>query len=457
MYRRHGEKLQWVLVAGDPLGTAAAWLAAAAWAERLGQGPAGGVSGWWTLAVLVATPLVHQACGLYDIHRLVELPREWRGQLKAAVLLALVASAVGTWCFPGTDGRAVTAWFVLFQTLFQGLARRLLWGVLSYGRRHGLNHGKALIVGGSRPGRRAARILRDHRWTGLEVVGCVDRRPPVPVVGLPHLGNLEDLRALITKHDIDHVVVALSAPRYGELPRIYRELSGLPVEVLLVPDLPQLAGMRIRMEEIDQTPFLALREAPETLFGLALKRGIDVVGACVALVLFAPVMAGAAIAVRRSGPGPILYRQPRAGLGGRPFDMLKFRTMRTDAEAGGAVWARSDDDRCTPVGRFLRRWSLDELPQLFNVLAGDMSLVGPRPERPIFVEQFSRDLPAYPWRHRMKAGMTGWAQVHGWRGNTSLRRRLEFDLYYVNHWSPWLDLRILASTLWSGFRHKNAY
>ncbi|HEY1066386.1 MAG TPA: sugar transferase, partial [Pirellulales bacterium] len=156
--------------------------------------------------------------------------------------------------------------------------------------------------------------------------------------------------------------------------------------------------------------------------------------------------------------GPIFFSQSRVGWRGRTFEMYKFRTMRVDAESRtGPVWARRNDDRCTPIGAFLRKWSLDELPQLFNVLRGDMSLVGPRPERPVFVEKFSEQLPAYKWRHQAPVGVTGWAQVNGWRGNTSLRRRLEHDLYYVNHGSLWLDFKILVMTLWCGFRHKNAY
>jgi putative colanic acid biosynthesis UDP-glucose lipid carrier transferase len=162
--------------------------------------------------------------------------------------------------------------------------------------------------------------------------------------------------------------------------------------------------------------------------------------------------------VKLTSPGPVFYSKTRTGLGGHTFSMLKFRSMRLDAEtATGPVWAVRGDDRCTPLGRFMRRWSLDELPQLFNVLAGDMSLVGPRPERGVFIEKFRQQLPTYTQRHQVKAGITGWAQVNGWRGNTSLRRRLECDLYYICNWSLWLDLKILAMTLYRGFRHRNAY
>jgi putative colanic acid biosynthesis UDP-glucose lipid carrier transferase len=184
---------------------------------------------------------------------------------------------------------------------------------------------------------------------------------------------------------------------------------------------------------------------------------MDLVVGTAALVVLAPWMALLAVAVKLSSPGPVFYRQARLGLHGRTFHMLKFRSMPLDAEAAGPVWPSRDDRRCTPLGRFMRRWSLDELPQLFNVLAGDMSLVGPRPERGVFAEKFRKEIPGYAQRHLVKAGMTGWAQVHGWRGDTSLRHRIRCDLYYISHWSLWLDLKILLLTVWRGLRQRHRF
>jgi exopolysaccharide biosynthesis polyprenyl glycosylphosphotransferase len=183
-----------------------------------------------------------------------------------------------------------------------------------------------------------------------------------------------------------------------------------------------------------------------------------VVLSAIALVLLSPLMLIIAAIIKWSSPGPVFYRQERCGLNGASFPMLKFRSMRVDAETQtGAVWAQKDDPRRTWFGAFLRKTSLDELPQLLNVLKGDMSLVGPRPERPVFIQQFSKSIPSYCARHAVKAGITGWAQVHGWRGNTSLRKRIQYDLYYITHWTPWLDLRILWMTVWHGLIHRNAY
>jgi exopolysaccharide biosynthesis polyprenyl glycosylphosphotransferase len=189
-----------------------------------------------------------------------------------------------------------------------------------------------------------------------------------------------------------------------------------------------------------------------------LKRGLDIVVASLALAIFSPLLLLAAVSVRFSSPGPILYRQPRMGLDGRIFYMAKFRTMRQDAEADtGPVWCRPDDPRRTKIGRFLRRFSIDELPQLFHVLKGEMSLVGPRPERPEFIDQFKNQVPKYMLRHQMKAGMTGWAQINGFRGNTSLEGRIKHDIEYIQNWTLYFDLKILARTLWHVVRDVNAY
>jgi exopolysaccharide biosynthesis polyprenyl glycosylphosphotransferase len=212
------------------------------------------------------------------------------------------------------------------------------------------------------------------------------------------------------------------------------------------------------VEEIDGLPVICLRESPLVGWAAVQKRAFDVAVSGLALLLGAPFLLAIALAVRLTSGSPVLYAQERMGLDGRLFRMLKFRTMVHGAEQdSGPVWTVEDDPRRTRLGAFLRRTSLDELPQLWNVLRGDMSLVGPRPERPVFIEQFRREVPGYMLRHKVKAGCTGWAQVHGWRGNTSLHERVEHDLYYIQNWSLGLDLRILLMTLWRGVLHRNAY
>jgi Undecaprenyl-phosphate glucose phosphotransferase len=465
MYRRHGQKLTWVFLACDLAVTTCAWLAAYVLRYAIWTSPHGVPDLDVVLAglpvVLLLAAISYRVTGLYEIHRLRQLPRELEVVAGASGLLFLLAIAVTFYRRDLYESRLALGLFLVANAAGLAAARRGLWAVLRHLRGRGLNYGRALIVGAGRTGRKVAEAIAANRWTGLDAVGFVDlpsaaapRTARLP----PRLGSLDELGDVAVRHDIDHVFIALPLERYGELPAIYQSLSGLPVEVQLVPELPSLTGLRVRTLEIDRLAFLSLRESPWGGGRRAAKRTLDVAVASTAIALLAPLLAVLSLLVKLTSRGPVLYRQPRLGQGGRTFTMLKFRSMRTDAEArSGPVWAARGDDRCTPLGRWMRRWSLDELPQLFNVLRGEMSLVGPRPERSVFVEQFSRSWPCYRQRHAMPVGLTGWAQVHGWRGNTSLRRRLDHDLYYVAHWSLWLDLKILALTVIRGFRHRHAY
>lgn len=463
MYRRHGQKLAHVFLAVDLTVTAIAWLAA--YFVRFWCFPSpSGIPRFELVAagipfVLLSAAIAYRAAGLYEIHRLRELPRELSVVCRASSLLFLITIAVTFFRRDLYESRLALLLFPALNTVGIAAARRSVWQLLKRLRRSGLNYGRAVIVGAGRTGRHVARTIHRHDWTGLEAVGFVDApQGPVESNVLPRLGTIDQLGDIVAQQDIDHVFVALPLARYGELPQIYRELAGSFVEVQLVPDVPQLTGMRIRTLEIDDVAFLSLLESPHRGWHRVAKRSVDLLVGTAAIVTLAPLMALLAILVKVTSPGPVFYRQARVGQGGRTFHMLKFRSMRVDAEAEtGPVWATQNDARTTRLGRTMRRWCLDELPQLFNVLAGDMSLVGPRPERDTFIERFRQELPGYTQRHRVKAGMTGWAQVNGWRGNTSLRRRLEFDLYYVTNWSLLLDLKILWLTPWRGLRHRHAY
>ncbi|MBN2024373.1 MAG: undecaprenyl-phosphate glucose phosphotransferase [Pirellulales bacterium] len=462
MYRRHGDKLRWVFLSGDLAMTAGAWIGAYWLRFTLWPSPAGVPDMGTVLAavpsVLVLAAVAYHLAGLYEVHRLRQLPRELGVVCKAAGVLFVLVITVTFYRRDLYESRLALGLFLFLNAAGLTLARRALWQALRRLRGLGLNYGRAVIVGAGRPGRLVAETIRANAWTGLETVGFVDDAATKARGAVPLLGTIDQIHAVVARHDIDHVFVALPFSRYGELARVYGALSGVLAEVQLVPDLPILTGMKLHMLDIDNVGFLSLRRNPHCGWARVAKRATDLVLGTAALVLAAPILALLAVAVRLSGPGPILYRQTRTGLGGRPFAMLKFRTMRHDAERDtGPVWAVRGDRRCTPLGQFMRRWSLDELPQLFNVLAGDMSLVGPRPERDVFVQQFRQQLPGYDQRHRVKTGMTGWAQVNGWRGNTSLRHRLACDLYYIANWSLGLDLKILLLTLWCGLRHRNAY
>jgi exopolysaccharide biosynthesis polyprenyl glycosylphosphotransferase len=229
------------------------------------------------------------------------------------------------------------------------------------------------------------------------------------------------------------------------------------VDVHVVPDLLQFIALRARLENLDGVPIISLNDVPLRGFNSLLKRLIDIATSSIALFALSMPFAIIAFLIRRTSPGGVFYTQERMGLDGKAFHVLKFRSMYEGAEDDtGPIWARDNDPRCTRIGRWLRRFDLDELPQLWNVLRGDMSIVGPRPERPYFVQQFKHRFPQYMLRHKVKAGITGWAQVNGWRGNTSLEKRIEYDLYYIENWSVSLDLKIMWLTLLRGFQ-KHAY
>lgn len=462
MYRRHGQKLAVVFLACDLAVTAAVWIGAYLLRFAYVPSPHGVPDFRLVLAglptVLVLAAVSYRLSGLYEVHRLRQLPRELGAICAASGLLFVLAITVTFYRRDLYESRLALAIFGALNIVALAVTRRMIWQGVAALRTRGLNHGRALIVGAGRTGRRVAEAIGNHRWTGLEAVGFVDRPLKVEPTSPPRLGAIDQLKQVIIDYDVDHVFIALPLTRYGELAEIHRALDDLLVEVQLVPDLPNLAGMRAQTLEIDALTFLSLRGNPHHGWYRLAKRSMDVALGSLALVIFSPLMLLLAALIKLTSQGPILVRQSRTGMGGQTFCMLKFRSMRADAEdATGAVWAVRNDPRCTPLGRFMRRYNLDELAQLFNVVAGHMSLVGPRPERKVFVESFRRQLPTYTQRHRVKAGMTGWAQVNGWRGNTSLRRRLEYDLFYISNWSLWLDLKILCLTLWQSFRPRNAF
>ncbi len=411
------------------------------------------------LPVLLLLAIVaYRFAGQYDIGRLRRFREEVIAVLRGTALLSLFMMATIFFLHDPYESRVTMVLFWALTAVAILVARRAGWAVVRALRSRGYNQTFSLIVGSGRGARRLGATLARVHWLGIKNIGFVDERPGAFAADLDVLGDFADLPDLIRQYNVSHVFIALPLGRYDDVRRVFNILSRTVVEVRLAPDLPALAGLTLTTANLDGLPLIGLRESPHFGLNVVVKRGMDMVLASLGLVLLSPLLALISILVKLTSPGPILYRQQRCGLNGTSFEMLKFRSMRVDAEKEtGAVWARKDDDRRTWFGTFLRQTSLDELPQLWNVLMGDMSLVGPRPERPEFVSQFQKTIPSYMARHCVKAGLTGWAQVHGWRGNTSLRKRVEYDLYYITHWTPWLDLQIMWLTLFRGFVHKNAY
>jgi Undecaprenyl-phosphate glucose phosphotransferase len=257
---------------------------------------------------------------------------------------------------------------------------------------------------------------------------------------------------------VNSVYIAIPQKAYSYFEANISKIADQVPDIKLIPDIIKFTRFSARIDMVEGVPVIAIHESPLRGLSSVIKRCVDIFGSLCGIMLLSPVLLVISILVPLSSRGPILYRQERMGLDGRSFYCLKFRSMPVDAEKQtGAVWAKATDNRATWLGKFLRRTSLDELPQLFNVLKGEMSLVGPRPERPVFVNKFRSDIPGYMLRHKVKAGITGWAQVNGWRGNTSLEKRIEYDLYYIQNWSIWLDFRILIMTVGEVFFSKNAY
>jgi exopolysaccharide biosynthesis polyprenyl glycosylphosphotransferase len=324
--------------------------------------------------------------------------------------------------------------------------------------RRGKNLDRIVIIGSGDLAREVMKKVEAHRELGFEIAGFLADDPDASLNGLAHLGPLDRAEAVVATERIDHVFLALPHDSSRTMMHLLDRLSRQLVSLHVVPDLLQYMALRARVEEIEGLPTINLSEAPMDGWSRIVKRAFDLSFALCALVLLFPLMLVVALLIWLEDRGTVFYRQVRMGLDGVPFEMLKFRSMKLDAEvASGPVWASKGDPRTTKIGRWIRAWSIDELPQFWNVVRGEMSIVGPRPERPQFVEQFRAEYPHYMLRHKVRAGITGWAQVNGWRGNTSIRKRIEHDLYYIENWSLLLDIKIVVLTIRYGLRHENAY
>jgi Undecaprenyl-phosphate glucose phosphotransferase len=412
--------------------------------------------------VTIVFPLAFAVQGLYRIRPTRSKAEEWLSVAIGSIVATVVFSGVLLWVRPGRPdilySRATLFIFLVCAIVLVILGRTIVRVIVERGHREGKRLDRVLIAGSGELAGAVVERVDGHRELGFSVVGYLRNGEESKLGALACLGTIDEAERVIDEQKIDHVFVALPHASSQAMMALLDRLVRSVVAIHVVPDLLQFMVLRSRVEDLDGLPTINLSETPLEGWSRFLKRGFDLIVATVALIVFSPVMVAVAIAIKLGDRGPVFYRQERMGLDGKPFDIFKFRSMRVGAESDtGAKWAEKDDPRRTRVGRFIRETSLDELPQLFNVLLGDMSVVGPRPERPQFVEQFRAEFPHYMLRHKVRAGMTGWAQVHGWRGNTSIRIRIEHDLYYIENWSLMLDLKILFMTLVHGLKHENAY
>jgi Undecaprenyl-phosphate glucose phosphotransferase len=416
--------------------------------------------------IAVLTPLAFQLQGIYRLRRGRSRVDDFFAVLIGSIL-AVVFGVVSTLYVQtyyvseqekarGAYEVSQLVWglFLVFNVLLTYSSREVVRAVLERRWRAGMGLKRILIAGAGDLGRLVADRILQHREFGYQVVGFVDDRAGgdhIGYRGLPLLGTLAEVGEVAQRERVDHLYVALPLEDHAKLLDLVEITSRECIDVKLVPDLLQFIALRARLEDLDGLPIININDVPLQGFNAWLKRVIDIGLSFVALLVMGIPLAIIAGIVKWTSSGPVFYSQERMGLDGKAFTVYKFRSMYEGAEEGtGPIWAREDDPRATPVGRWLRRLDLDELPQFWNVLRGDMSIVGPRPERPFFVEQFKHRIPQYMLRHKVKAGITGWAQVNGWRGNTSLEKRIEYDLYYIENWSVTLDLKIMWLTVFRG-------
>lgn len=398
------------------------------------------------IVILAIWGIALQFSGLYKFQRLTSRSEALKKILNACVIGTLTFIAT-TYLFQEYRfSRGVMGYFFITSITLLYTFRIVFRELIFYLRRHGYNLRHIIIVGNGELAQTTAKKIEEHTETGVNIVGFVS------------LDKVHELPGTIKELNLDQIVIAIDAGQYAELEKVLKILRHETIDVKIVPDFYRYASLRCDLEELDGMPFITLNDTPMDGWSFFLKRTSDIVLGSLFMIVSFPIMLLVGILIKIFSPGPIFYKQERVGLDGNKFYIYKFRTMHVNAEQKtGAVWATSDDSRRTKLGSFLRKSSIDELPQFWNIIKGDMSLVGPRPERPVFVDQFKDHYANYMLRHKVKAGLTGWAQVNGWRGNTALDKRIEYDLYYIKNWSALFDLKIIWLTFWKGLFNKNAY
>jgi exopolysaccharide biosynthesis polyprenyl glycosylphosphotransferase len=413
---------------------------------------------------IVTMPTLYFFSRLYDVKRSMPRLDEFYRIFAATSIGTVVTIAFTTFLFKNSAleldfPRVMVIYAWLLTVLLVTISRSLLVLVRNLGRRRGIWTDRLLIVGTGDVGRMILQKIRQMPRLGYEVVGFIDgdELSGREIMGVPVLGGIDDIPDLIKEHDVEEVIIGRPELDHQEMLAIISRCERGQVGIKIFPDLFQIIATELSIGDLGGLPLLTVRDVALRGWKLTLKRTVDVVGSAVGLILLSPFLMLMAVAIKLDSPGPVFYAQERMGLDARSFWCLKFRSMRADAEKHGPGWTTEDDPRVTRLGRLIRRLSVDELPQLINVLVGDMSLVGPRPERPVYVEQFRRSIPRYMDRHREKAGMTGWAQVNGLRGDTSIAERTKYDLWYIENWSLWLDFKIILRTVFGLFGDGRAY
>ena len=413
------------------------------------------------IPVLIVFMSSIRLCGLYQPQRGKLLSNYFFNVIKVTSISVLLLAAITFFYREGSFSRFVAIYFFCLVTTLMVVSHLLVHLVLKKIRTLGFNVRYVLIVGTGVLAQSVVEKINLHSEYGFNIIGLLTSQPEElnnEFGGVRVLGTFSEISAVIHKYGVDQLFLALPLDAYDEMEGILDSLGEETVDIKVVPDLLKFMNLQSGVEDLDGLPIVNLSESPLHGWNIVVKRISDIIFSSIFIIVSSPFLILIAIIIKFESAGSIIYTQKRVGLDGNIFEMFKFRSMQVGAEdETGPIWASKEDNRRTRLGTFLRKTSIDELPQLFNVFMGDMSLVGPRPERQVFVEKFKKSIPKYMLRLKMKAGLTGWAQVNGWRGNTSLDKRIEFDLYYIKHWSLLLDLKIIFMTLWKGFINPHAY
>ena len=393
--------------------------------------------------------------------RRLELANLFKANTIGLLAISLILYLGGKNDYFHNFSRSMVFLFFSINIVAECLMRNLLRYFLRSMRSKGYNQKHLLLVGYSRAAEGFIdRVNVNPEW-GYKIRGILDDHEEwgKEYKGVRVIGKIQDLDTILELNTLDEIAITLSIREYEKLERIVAGCEKSGVHTKFIPDYNNFIPTKPFMEDLQGLPVIHIRHVPLTsLVNATMKRAVDLFGALVALILFSPIMAVTALLIKITSPGPIIFSQERVGLHNKPFKMYKFRSMAVQSAAKEkSQWTTPGDPRVTPVGKFIRKTSIDEMPQLFNVLKGDMSLVGPRPERPFFVEKFKEEIPRYMSKHQVRPGMTGWAQVNGYRGDTSITRRIEHDLYYIENWTLGFDFKILFLTFFKGFINKNAY
>lgn len=406
--------------------------------------------------------LIYYFCGVYTPKRTVRRRYEIFGIVKANTI-GIVALIILLYMIirEFNVSRSVMAFFYAYSIFLTSCFRLALRKSLRTIRRKGYNLKHILLVGYSRAAEEYIDRLADNPQWGYAAMGILDNNIPVGTLykGISVLGALDRLEEILPENNLDEIAITLPLQDYDSLEAIVGICEKSGVHTKFIPDYNSLFPSRPYTEDLMGLPVINIRYVPlSNTINRIIKRAMDIVGSLFGIIITSPIMLLAAILVRLSSPGPVIFQQERVGRHNRAFRMYKFRSMEQQQPGEEKkAWTVRDDPRVTKVGKILRKTSLDELPQLFNILKGDMSLVGPRPERPLFVEKFKEEIPRYMVKHQVRPGLTGWAQVNGLRGDTSIKKRIEYDIYYIENWTIWLDIKIILMTFFTGFINKNAY